>query len=428
MSGSDSQNESTKLATEGMPSINLDQLDWLFSDECRSLMHSHAGADPARLALQLQSQLGPKAAWLATQLHLRQKHAHRLPHLLSHPDTRLLPVPAEQSSSEAAAHLRWHNLSTHFQHATDLTAGLGTDCRIMAIHSAQVTAVEADPLRAELLRRNHQLLGIPNIEVVEATAEAYLAAASPTDFVFLDPDRRPGGSPRAVALADIQPDLRLLLPRLRQLAPQVQVKLSPLFDIDSAFAQLPDIAEAWALSVDGEVKEVGLGWRETGGAAATIGALGQKGERRMDVRVPWAQWKRPIATPAAGQPQSFVLIPDAALVKARLVAHLERLLPPGSVCTGPLGLWLCSSPPEPYLGRVFQVQHRMPYQPRAVKAWLAAEGIAEANIAVREAPLSTADVRRTLGVREGGQGLLLVTPLPHQSRSGYWLLQLAPLP
>ena len=83
----------------------------------------------------------------------------------------LPPLAFEQASSEAcAAHKRIAGGAV-----LDLTCGLGADAFFLARRFRRVVTLERDQTLARIAAENFRRLGATNIEVVNTSAEAYLA-------------------------------------------------------------------------------------------------------------------------------------------------------------------------------------------------------------------------------------------------------------
>ena len=140
----------------------------------------------------------------------------------------------------------------------ELTCGLGIDAMAFASRFSRVVTLERDEQLANVVRHNLKLLGINNVEVITTTAEEYVANCTEHfDWVYADPDRRSAEGRKMVCMEDCSPDMLQLMPRLRQIASRVAIKLSPLFDCEEAFRLLSP-AEVEIVSLGGECKEVNI--------------------------------------------------------------------------------------------------------------------------------------------------------------------------
>lgn len=73
---------------------------------------------------------------------------------------------------------------------------------------------------------------------------------------YIDPSRRGAGDKRTFALRDCEPDLTMLMPILLENGRKVIAKLSPMLDITAVLSQLSAVREVHILSVKNECKEL----------------------------------------------------------------------------------------------------------------------------------------------------------------------------
>ena len=194
-------------------------------------------------------------------------------------------------------------------HVLDLTCGLGFDSLALANCGMKVTALEIDNKVAELARHNLQ---DSNVEVITADCTTY-DIASDVDLIFVDPARRnpeaarksDGSSHRIFNPADWSPSWSYIT-ELAEKFPVI-AKVAPGFDA----TLVPDCDATW-ISVDGDLVETLLDSRGTGVRSATL-IESNSGK---------------ISNFVGGQitpPKEigkFLVVPDAALIRASALTHL----------------------------------------------------------------------------------------------------------
>ncbi len=117
--------------------------------------------------------------------------------------------------------------------------------------------MERRPELVALARHNFDVLGIRNINTVEAEAEHFLEQCPGSfDLIYLDPARRDDRRQRVFQLADCQPNVVALKKRLLAVTSHILVKTAPLLDLKNAMEQLKPVSQVWVVAVDNEVKEV----------------------------------------------------------------------------------------------------------------------------------------------------------------------------
>lgn len=365
---------------------------WLCTPECREAVERCLELDPATVALDGRV---PHAALVATQVKYLQRARRKLP---SYYRARcILPPRAfEQSSSEECARHKSYSGSR----CLDLTCGLGVDACFLSRSFGRVVALERDPVLAAVARENFARLGISNVEVACVPAEEYVRNCTERfDLVYADPDRRSEAGRKLVRLEECSPDMTALLPRLRELAPRIVVKNSPLFDVDEAF-RLFAPARVEVVSLGGECKEV---------MAETGRSVGEPLLRATAVGIGSAEFSpdelRGGMACAEFRPEScrYLLIPDAALLKARVARRHTVRVAPGAYIESDNGYGFDTRIPEGFIGRVYAIESLEPYAPRTLKRRFKAEGVRRITVFKRDFPLPADRIAAALGVREGGE-------------------------
>lgn len=384
-----------------MTSMNPEEYRRLLSDDVQRAIRESIHRDPFEIALDRRL---PEARLVATQVKYLQRARHKLPAYAA--AWCIIPSLAfEQSSSEqCAAHKPLRGRSV-----LDLTCGLGVDAWYLSRRFERVTTLERDPLLAEIARGNFARLGADNIEVVNAAAEDYTAVCRERfDWIYADPDRRSATGEKRVRQEDCSPDMVALMPRLRELAPKICIKNSPLFDIDEP-RRLFGTCGVEAVSLGDECKEVLvlIDGRSRPEVTATALGLGQ-------FTAPADHGHPPLPERFDAAAYRHLILPDVALQKARLARlHLH----------GRADIWsdngfgFARECPEGVLGRVFGIEEIMPYDPRAFKRMVKGRGV---EIFKRDFPLRIEEVMRRAGCRAGNEIRLAMTKIEDK----HWVIRL----
>ncbi len=381
--------------------INDSDIDLLCDPMVMLEVERRLGDDPARIALDARL---PHARLIATQVKYLQRARVKIP---SYYGARcIMPGLAfEQSSSEdAMAVKQWDG-----ECCLDLTCGLGVDAYGLSKRFNRVVTLERDPALARIARINFSRLGAANVEVINNSAENFLAGASlpHADMVYADPDRRGDGNRKLVLLEDCSPDVVSLMPRLKEMAGRVVVKCSPMFDVAEAFHKFGERSCATVLSVKGECKEVLIETGDSVGRCGIVAAAVGIGEEYFG--------RRDGDTIAAAIPPAelrYVVLPDVALRKGRVAAgYFARR---GIYCEGTDPVGFHASDPGPVMGRVLRVKSVSDYNPRALKTMLKHDGCRRLGIIARNFPLSAPAIAKALGVGDGGGREMLFTKISGQ--------------
>lgn len=280
----------------------------------------------------------------------------------------------------------------------DLGSGIGGDAMAIAALDLEVTAVEADEVTAAIAAYN--LAPWPNARVVHG--DATTADLSEADGVYLDPARRTAGHSGTRRLAD-PADHSPSLPFAFELADRLPtgIKLGPGMDR----GLIPPQVEAQWVSVDREVVELGL-WS---------GALAREGVRRSALVL--GEHGRAELTAGADSEDvpvrplgEFLYEPDGAVIRARLIGDLGRMLDAGTLSQGIAYLTADSRLDTPFATR-FRVLETLPLDERALRRELAARGIGALEIKKRGVDVDPAQFRKRLALKGDGSATLVLTRL-----------------
>lgn len=301
----------------------------------------------------------------------------------------------------------------------DLTGGFGVDFSYMARGFRQAVYVERNPQLCEIARHNFQLLGLANAGIVCCDGVEYLES-QPSPFnppspltIYLDPARRDTHGQKTYAISDCTPDVVALRDLLLEKASLVMIKLSPMLDWHKAVEDLVSVSEVHIVSVDNECKELLMVLRGAVGKNPATGAtkvrcvnlLSRGGIEEFDFEDIGSSAIRssPIGEVSRGL---FLYEPNASLMKAGCFAELAARFGVHPIAPNS-HLFVSESLKEDFPGRRFQITAVSSMNRKTLKEHL--RGISKANIAVRNFPLSVAELRKRLKLADGGDVYLFAT-------------------
>ena len=322
----------------------------------------------------------------------------------------------------------------------DLTGGFGVDFSFTSRCFASATYVERNAALCDVVRGNLPCLGIANAQVMCAEAEGCLHTMPQQTMLFLDPARRDEHGAKTVLIADCTPDVCHLLPLLMSKARFVMLKLSPMLDWHKAIVDLQGtVREVHIVSVGGECKELLLVLAALDGAAssADTGSDGVEAGVRVccvDIMAKAdaeGEYKRSefcytigdasenTPTPSTLNPQpstpnsqlstlnsQFLLEPNASIMKAGCFAELGKAYGIRAISSNS-HLFLSADRVEGFPGREFVVEAVTTLNKRQLKETLGS--LQQANISVRNFPMSVAELRKRLKLRDGGDTYIFAT-------------------
>lgn len=374
--------------------------DAFLNFDLKSFLNKHSDDDPVKLALSYKPRHDFDTALLFDQIVLHKKAQKKLPSFAKH-YCFFTRKSLEQASSEELAGYKSGLFSGKL--LLDLSGGLGVDDVAFASSFRQVISVDKDEELNKLVRKNFDLLGIPNISRVDGDADTYLSLTNvKADLVYIDADRRTTHK-KAVHLFDGEPDIPNLLSMLKPCTDQVLLKLSPLIDISHIQKHLSHIREIHVVSLRNEVKEVlvWIDWQYSGEMVVTAADINPAGEQRIYT-------PRQTQLPVYGQDGSFFFEPALCLIKANLASAYgaEKKLKQ----VGPQSLFFVTDQlNESLFGRCFEIKTRLDFSKAAVKVYLKDQKMGKANISRRNFPAEVSEIYTLLDIKEGGADYLFFT-------------------
>lgn len=340
---------------------------------------------------------------------------------------RLLSLPVSSSFSEEIGFV-------------DLTGGFGVDFSYIAARlGVKSMYVERQAHLCEAAKENFERLGLKNaivkngdgIEVLHSFLPKKDDAASADDslgitydqprsllktklglkIIFIDPARRDDAGNKVVSLKDCTPDVTVLQEEMLSKADYVIIKLSPMLDWHRAISELSHVREVHIISVNNECKELllVLSARNMGENLriycindAQSFVCEESDMETSSVKI----------APSTLEEMQYLYEPNASLMKAGCFGVLSdrydaRMLSKNS------HLFVSQAPIEAFPGRSFRIIAVSSFNKKELKRHLS--GITKANIATRNFPLSVAELRKRLKLKDGGETYIFATTLSDES-------------
>ena len=340
---------------------------------------------------------------------------------------RLLALPVSSSFSEEIGFV-------------DLTGGFGVDFSYIAARlGVKSMYVERQAHLCEAAKENFERLGLKNaivkngdgIEVLHSFLPKKDDAASADDslgitydqsrsllktnlglkIIFIDPARRDDAGNKMVSLKDCTPDVTVLQEEMLSKADYVIIKLSPMLDWHRAISELSHVREVHIISVNNECKELLLVLSARNlGENLRIYCINDVQSFVCD-ELDMESSSVKIA-PSTLEEMQYLYEPNASLMKAGCFGVLSgrydaRMLSKNS------HLFVSREPIAAFPGRSFRIIAVSSFNKKELKRHLS--GITKANIATRNFPLSVAELRKRLKLKDGGETYIFATTLSDES-------------
>ena len=374
----------------------------------RQFIRENLNADVPTLALK-KAPVGTDVSLALRQIAARQLLQKKVPQWAENEDL-LFPVhlSIEQCSSEAAAKYKAGLLDGHT--FADLTGGLGIDTFYISQHFQQTDYVEMQTELCDLARHNFAILKA-DVKVLNETAEDYLKRCEPKDCIFIDPARRDEHGRKTVSICDCTPDVASLQDLLRQKAKRVLIKLSPMLDISKALEELCHVKEVHVVAVANECKELDLIMeRDYQGEVHFVCVNLMTNQQELCFTM---AEERSSTTRLAEGVMKYLYEPNPALMKAGCFKLLTACFDVYKLHRNS-NLYTSDRLILDFPGRVFEVQDWAPYN-KKVKSTLLAN-VKKASVAVRNFPLSVAELRKSLKIADGDENYVFATTLKGEEK------------
>lgn len=299
----------------------------------------------------------------------------------------------------------------------DLTGGLGVDFSYIATQlDVKSMYVERQKHLCEAAKENFERLGLKNVVVKNGDGVEVLHAIpdhSGLRVIYLDPARRDDAGNKVVSLQDCTPDVTRLQDEMLQKADFIVIKLSPMLDWHRAVSELRCVREVHVVSVNNECKELLL--------VLSARNMGENNQLRIcsvndnqSFVCDDAEMASSVARIAAADLDSaqYLYEPNASLMKAGCFGVLSERYSV-SMLSKNSHLFVSQSPVVDFPGRSFRIRAVSSFNKKELKRQL--QGIEKANIATRNFPLSVAELRKRLKLKDGGETYIFATTLSDDS-------------
>ena len=334
----------------------------------------------------------------------------------------------------------------------DLTGGFGVDFSYIASRlGVKSMYVERQTHLCEAAKENFGRLGLKNaivkngdgIEVLHSFASKKDDAASESlgitedqsrsllktnlglKLIFIDPARRDDAGNKVVSLKDCTPDVTLLQEDMLSKADYVIIKLSPMLDWHRAISELSHVREVHIISVNNECKELLLVLSARNMGEMKASSADREVKHAGNLRIYCINDAQSFVceesdmeassvkiAPSTLEEMQYLYEPNASLMKAGCFSVLSerygaRMLSKNS------HLFVSQAPIEAFPGRSFRIIAVSSFNKKELKRHLS--GITKANIATRNFPLSVAELRKRLKLKDGGETYIFATTLSDES-------------
>ena len=417
----------------------------IMNDKTREFVAMHRDEDVRELALKAKRVDGLDLPLALDQIAGWQIASKKLPQWASCEGIVYPPhISMEQCSSQFTAQYKSEIAQTLLKPATtvrarvsdsaesdtlvakramvDLTGGFGVDFSYLARGFSQATYVERQRHLCDLAAHNMAALGLDQARIVCGDGVEYLRQMDPVDFIYLDPARRDEHGARTYAIEDCTPNVLELRNLLLAKSQCTLVKLSPMLDWRKAVADFDGaVREVHIVATGNECKELLLVLGRPAHSDARDGVDGAGSHWRLaphvfcvndDQRIDYDSATYTQGLRIGGKPlpeaKNYLYEPNASIMKAGCFDLVEERF--GVTQIGPSShLFVSEQQIADFPGRGFAIEAVGSMNKKDTKRLL--NGMKQANIAVRNFPLTAPQLRKKLKLADGGTVYLFGTTM-----------------
>lgn len=384
-----------------------------FSIDFYNFINDFYAKDPNELRLSVKKdRFDFDVDFAITQIECRKKHSSKLRDFLAcsrflFPDS----ISAEQASHQAVA--RFHaSLCENCGSLLDMTGGLGIDSFSFARKNINVTAIELNSLKADILKENCKALLIDKITIHNGDAVKFLKDTDRNfDIIFADPSRRDKMHNKVYNLRDCSPDVLASQELLLSKAQKVFIKASPLLDISQTIKDFPQVSAIRAVGVKDECKEILIELSKTSPDTILVEAVNLDNEGNLL----WnflQEDKNPMgnseyATESDLNSGMYILEPSPILMKLAPWKQICKQFNAKKLDVSS-HIFVSSSLPHKFPGRISKFEKVLNKQDRKSLSGF------PVTVVSKNHPLSPEDIRKSFKLKEGEENFLYATRLKNK--------------
>ncbi|MCQ2360012.1 MAG: class I SAM-dependent methyltransferase [Paludibacteraceae bacterium] len=309
----------------------------------------------------------------------------------------------EQASSQATAEFKatiLRDIGTEYESFIDMTGGMGVDTMFLSPLFKKAIYIEQNAELCSIATSNFKAMGIENIEVVCADSTQYISDIEHASVIYADPARRSHSGGKLVSISDCEPNL---LPFLDVILPKcgiLMVKLSPMLDITIAEKELKGVTDLYVVSVQGECKELLAICSKDSVGSISIHCVNLPETTEFT----FTKEEEQNAAAPLSMPLKYLYEPNASILKAGAFKVLCSRFGVNKLHTSS-HLYTSEHLITGFPGRTFEIEDIRKVHKEYFK------DIEKANITTRNFPTSVAELRKKLGIKEGGDIYMFATTL-----------------
>jgi len=361
-----------------------------------------------KILFSLNQKLEVDSGILANQLKAKQIIETKVPSWKNHKNL-IFPnqLNMEQCSSEHTA--LYKSKICNGESCIDLTGGFGIDCFFISKSFKKTIHCEKDLELQFIARHNFKCLKakvesrfIDGIEFLKHTNQKF-------DLIYIDPSRRNENNTKVIRLEQYTPNIINQLNILLEKGKQILVKTSPLLDIKQAMVQLPHLKEIHVIAVNNECKEL-LFLIDSNSIKKQTSIICK--DLVKDISFKFDNKQELNCKINLSLPKKYIYEPNASILKAgafKSIAQYYKL----SKIHANSHLYTSENYLKYFPGRCFELHALCRFNKKEIQTKIKSN---KANISKRNFPNSVNEIRKKLGLNDGGKDYIFATTLMNEEK------------
>ena len=390
----------------------------MLNEATRNFIHQHLEDDVRQLALQGGKNPEVDLPLALEQIAGRQKARTKIPSWAAI-DSILYPphLSMEQCSSEPTAKYK-AKMAGEGDLFVDLTTGFGVDAAFISKGFSKAICIECQEQLCSIISANFKQLGLTHVQVICGDATEYLNTMPHADLLMIDPARRDEHGARTFGIADCTPNVLEMMDEMTKKADRIIIKLSPMLDWRKAVSDIESenhhVSCVHIVSVNNDCKELLIEVRgaskevKSSMSVVCVNLLSDGREERFEFDALAPQSATPTSFPTN---PIFLYEPNASIMKAGCFGLLSERFSLSQLDSNS-HLFVSETEVQDFPGRCFVINQITTMNKRDLKDVLTS--ISRANIAVRNFPMTVAELRKRLRLQDGGDVYIFATTVANQ--------------
>ena len=378
------------------------------NEATKNYVRQHADDDVRMLALRGSKDADVDMTLALQQIQGRQTARTKLPSwaivegIVFPPHLNMEQCSSEQTARYKAAICRRLLLDhTGATSLVDLTGGFGVDFAWMSEAFVKATYVERNSELFAISSNNFRVLN-KQVETHNTDGIDFLHQLENATMIFLDPARRDDKGARTYGIADCTPNVLEMKDELLQKADFVMLKLSPMLDWRKTVTDLGEanVKEVHIVSVQNECKELLIVMQKENRQQLVVHCVNDGADFVVSAEE--------VVSSSFSVPQvsQFLYEPNASVMKAGCFNALSTAFSVQQLAQNS-HLFVSDQLVADFPGRCFQITAVSSMNKQELKKLF--HDVRQANITVRNFPLSVAELRKKLKLGDGGETYVFAT-------------------